>query len=111
MIVGGVVLVAGFTDNLGFEELKNYFETPIDFGKIKMKSKNGFIAIYSDNDPYVDLKFGDIFKKEFGAEVSIKHAMGHFSGPVDKEESCTELPDVIEAVEKLANMCRIPAGP
>lgn len=100
--VGGVVLVAGFTDNLGFEELKNYFETPIDFAKIKAKSKNGFIAIHSDNDPYVDLKFGDIFKKALGAEVIIKHAMGHFSGPVDKEESCVELPDVIVSVEKLS---------
>lgn len=100
--VGGVVLVAGFTDNLGFDELKNYFETLIDFAKIKTKSKNGFIAIHSDNDPYVDLKFGEIFKKELGADVIIKHAMGHFSGPVDKEESCTELPDVVQAVEKLA---------
>lgn len=100
--VGGVVLVAGFTDNVGFDELKNYFEAPIDFIKIKTKSKNGFIAIHSDNDPYVDMKFGDVFKKEFGAELIIKHAMGHFSGSVDKEESCTALPDVVEAVEKLA---------
>lgn len=99
---GGVVLVAGFTDDLHFEELKNYFETPIDFAKIRARSRNGFVAIHSDNDPYVDLKFADVFKKELGAEVIVKHAMGHFSGPVDKEESCTELPDVVHAIEKLA---------
>ena len=101
--VGGVVLVAGFTDDLGLKELNNYFQTPIDFSKIKNKPKNGFIAINSDNDPYVPLKFADVFKKELGAEVIVKHAMGHFSGPVEKEESCTELPDVVEAIEKLSS--------
>lgn len=100
--VGGVVFVAGFTDNLGFKELSNYFETPIDFQKVKNRSKNGFVAIHSDNDPYVPLKHGEIFKKELDAQVIIKHAMGHFSGPIEKEESCRELPDVIESVSKLS---------
>lgn len=63
--VGGVVFVAGFTEDLGFEELKNFFVQPIDFEKIKSKAKN-FVAIYSDNDPYVPLKFGDIFKEKIG---------------------------------------------
>lgn len=108
--VGGVVLVAGFTDNLGFDELKNYFETPIDLAKIRTKSKSGFVAIHSDDDPYVALKFGDVFKRELGAEVVIKHAMGHFSGPVDNEGSCTELPDVVSAVEKLQNSMNAPEG-
>lgn len=100
--VGGVVLVAGFTNNLGFDELKNYFETPLDFPRIRSKSKNGFIAIHSDNDPYVPLKFADVLNRELGAEIVIKHAMGHFSGPVDKEDSCTELPVVVEAVQELS---------
>ena len=33
--IGGVVLVAGFTDDLGFKELKNFFTTEIQFEKIK----------------------------------------------------------------------------
>src|SRR3989344_2014241 len=41
--VGGVVLVAGFTDNIGYEELSNFFTTPIDFERIRGKSKNGFV--------------------------------------------------------------------
>src|SRR3989344_6792515 len=32
--IGGVVFVAGFTDDLGYSELKNFFEEPIDFEKI-----------------------------------------------------------------------------
>ena len=100
--VGGVVLVAGYTDDLKYKELENFFQTPIDFEKIKSKSKNGFVAIHSDNDPYVDLKYADILKEKLGAEVIIKHTMGHFSGAIESEASCTELPDVIQAVEKLS---------
>ena len=94
--VGGAVLVAGFTDDLGYKEMKKFFETPIDFEKIKTKSKNGFVTINSDNDPYVDLKYADIFKEKLGTQAIIKHAMGHFSGSVDNESSCTKLPEVIE---------------
>lgn len=98
--VGGVVFVAGFTDNLGYKELSNFFVSPINFEKIKTKAKK-FVAIHSDNDPYVPLKHGDIFKEKLGAEVIIKHNMGHFSGEVDNEESCTSLPDVTEAILKM----------
>ncbi len=100
--VGGVVSVAGFTGNLGFEELSNYFGTPIDFPHIKSKAKNGFVVIHSDNDPYVPLHFADVFKKELDAEVIVKHDEGHFSGPIGEEDSCTELPDVVSSVEKLS---------
>ena len=100
--VGGVVLVAGYTDDLKYKELENFFQTQIDFEKIKAKSKNGFVAIHSDNDPYVDLKYADILKEKLGAEVIVKHAMGHFSGAIENEASCTQLPDVIQAVEKLS---------
>ncbi len=98
--IGGAVLVAGFLDDLGFAELKNFFETPIDFEKIKAKCKN-FVAIMSDNDPYVPLDRAATLKEKLGAEVIIKHGMNHFSGPVDKEESCVELPDVVSVIENL----------
>ncbi len=99
--IGGVVFIAGFTDNLGYKELESFFEKPIDFKKIKTKAKH-FVAIHSDNDPYVPLKHGNIFKEKLGAEVIVKHNMKHFSGPVDNEESCTTLPEVTEAIIKLS---------
>ncbi len=99
--IGGAVFVAGFTDDLGFEELKNFFETPIDFEKAKSHCPK-FIAIHADNDPFVALKYGDIFKEKLDAEVIVKHNMGHFSGPVDDEKSCTELPDVVESVLQMS---------
>ncbi len=95
--IGGVVLVAGFTNDLGFKELKNFFKTPLDLKKIKNKAKK-FIAIHSDNDPYVSLDFGELFKKELGAKLIIKHQMGHFSGPADDEKSCLSLPEVTESI-------------
>ncbi len=101
--VGGVVLVAGYTDDLGYKELSNFFQAPLDFRKIKSRSKCGFVAIHSDDDLYVDLKFAAVFKKELGAEVIVKHAMGHFSGPIGKEGSCTELPDVVRSIERLSD--------
>ncbi len=100
--VGGVVLVAGFTDNLGYEEIKNFFETPLDFVKIKNRVKNGFVAIFSDNDPHVDLKNADVLKEKLGAEIIIKNNMGHFSGAIEGEKSCLELPDAVESIEKLS---------
>ncbi len=99
--VGGVVFVAGFTEDLGYDEIKTFFETPVDFEKIKSSSKNGFAAIHSDNDPHVDLKYADIFKEKLDAEITIKHNMGHFSGAIEGENSCMELPDAVESVEKL----------
>lgn len=95
--IGGVVFVAGSTDDLGFEELSNFFQTPINFEKIKSKAKY-FIVIASDDDPYVPLKYSDILKEKLGARVIVKHAMKHFSGPVDNEESCLSLPDVSESI-------------
>jgi len=98
--VGGVVFVAGFTDDLGFDEIKNFFGTPIDFEKIKSQAGK-LIAIVSDDDPFVPLDRSDIIKEKFGAELIIKHKARHFSGAADGEKACTELSDVVEAVQRL----------
>ncbi|MBU4030828.1 alpha/beta hydrolase [Patescibacteria group bacterium] len=95
--IGGVILVAGFVDDLGFKELKNFFRTDVLLDEIKNKS-NHFVAIHSDDDPYVSLKYGDIFKEKLGAKLIIKHKAKHFSGTVDKEDSCLELPEVVESI-------------
>ena len=96
--IGGAVLVAGFTDNLGYDELKNFFTTPINFDEIK-KHCPKFITIFSDNDPEVPLKHRDIFKNKLNAEVITKHNAGHFSG----NDKCSELLDVVSSIEKLAD--------
>lgn len=100
--VGGVVLVAGFTDNLGFDELTNFYQTPLDFNTIRAKSAKGFVGIHSDNDQYVPLEHSTKLEAGLGGEAIVLHEKGHFSGPVDNEKSCTELPEVVAAIEKLS---------
>lgn len=105
--IGGAVLVAGYTDSLqgivGIKsELVNFFTTPILYTDIKQKAEH-FVVIHSDDDMYVDLKYGDEFKEKLGAELIIKHGMGHFSGDMDDTKSCTSLPDITEAILKMDN--------
>jgi hypothetical protein len=95
--VGGAVLVAGFTDDLGYGELKTFFLQLPDWERIKARCTK-FTAIHSDNDPYVPLKYGDVFKEKLGAEVIVEHGMRHFSG----DDGITELPAVLDAVLKMA---------
>lgn len=99
--IGGAIFVAGFTDDLGYKELKNFFKKPVDLKNAKNHCSK-FVAIHSDNDPYVSLEFGDAFQEKLGAKLIIKHKMGHFSGPVDDEESCIQLPEVVESVLELS---------
>lgn len=100
--IGGVVFVAGFTDDLEYDELRSFFTNPFDFSRIK-EHTNHFVAIHSDDDPFVPLQYAKVFQEQLGASIIVKHALKHFSGPVDGEESCSELPDVVEtllAIEK-----------
>lgn len=84
------------------EELSNFFETPIDFEKIKTHCNN-FVAIHSDNDPYVPLNHGYIFKEKLGAKLIIKHQMGHFSGANEGTfEACTSLPQVTQSILEMS---------
>ena len=99
--VGGVLFVAGFTENPGYKEVQSFFGKPFDFGKIKQGALH-FAAIFSDNDPHVDLKFADIFKEKLGAESQILHNMGHFSGSIENEAACLELPGAAGAILKMS---------
>ncbi len=92
--VGKVILVAGFTDQLGFEELENFFDTKLNFAKIKTKSSHGYAVIQSDNDPYVSEQYGIRLKTELNAKLIIKHNAGHMSG----EDRCTELPEAVAEI-------------
>ena len=102
--IGGAVLVAGFSDlkisvdaDEDVTELKSFFETDVDFEKVKSHCKK-FVAIHSDDDPYVSLRYADIFKGKLDAEVIIEHNMKHFSGG----DGVTELPVALDSLIKLS---------
>ena len=96
--VCGIVLVAGFTNDLGFKELKSFFTKPFAFKRIRSRAKY-FTAIYSDNDPFVPVWHAGVLRKKLGARVIKKHAMGHFSGAGDGEKACVSLPDVARVIK------------
>lgn len=93
--IGGVVLVAGFTDDMGYKEFRNFFVEPLDVEKIRDCAKN-YVAIHSDNDPYIPTEYGNIFADKLKAKLIIKHNMKHFS--ID----CKELPDVVDAILEIS---------
>ena len=96
--VGKVILVAAFTDPLGFQEIENFFVKPLNYIAIKSKVKNGIVLIQSDNDPYVAPEQGALLKKELDAKLIIKHGAYHMSGEVDEEDACLELPELLEEI-------------
>lgn len=95
--IGGAVLVAGFPEPIGYEELNSFFHKPLDYDHIKRIVKK-FVAIHSDNDPYVPLQNGQLLKDKLGAELVIIKNGGHLNA----ESGYTELPIVFEVLKEMS---------
>jgi uncharacterized protein len=103
--IGGAVLVAGFSDlkitvdkNEDITEIRSFFDTEVDFEKAKVHCKK-FVAIHSDNDPYVAVEYANIFKEKLGAEIIVEHGMKHFSG----DDGIKKLTSSLNSVAKMAD--------
>jgi uncharacterized protein len=96
--IEAAIFVAGFTNDLGFKELSNFFTKPIEWEKIKSHCDK-FIIVYSDNDPIVPTKYATILKDKLDGVVLEQHNMKHFSG----DDGITMLPVVRDEVLKLLN--------
>ncbi len=103
--IGGCIFVAGWfhlTDETWdedyTEEIANpWIKMPINFDKIK-KHTNRFIAIQSDNDPYVPVTDAEIFKKELNAKVIMEHNKGHISG----QDGVKEVPSILNCLLEIS---------
>jgi hypothetical protein len=102
--VGGAVFVGGFFQKLTNLEsndeeaiAKPWMTTPLDFAKIK-KATHKFIAIFSDNDPYVPLENAKGFKDKLGAKTVIVNHKGHMGA----SDNCPQLPEALNAVLELS---------
>jgi len=91
--IGGAVFVAGFSDDLQIPEIKDFFTTEIKWDKVKQHCQT-FIALHSDNDPYVPLTHREIFQDKLNAQVVTMHNMRHFSG----DDGIRELPQLLELI-------------
>lgn len=101
--IGGVIFVAGWTNltNQTPEEkptARPWINTKINFSKVKKASKK-FVAIFSDDDPYVPFsKNSKVFKQKLGAKIIIQHKKGHLSG----SDGVKKLPVVLSELLKMA---------
>lgn len=78
--VGGAVLVAGFSESVGIPEIESFFTTPLDYEKVKARTDK-IIAINSENDPYVPMKFAEILRDKLAVELNILDDAGHINQP------------------------------
>jgi len=99
--IAGAIFVAGWFnllesayENPEEEKLiaKPWFETPINFEKIKQHTNN-FLAIFSDDDPCVPLSDSKIFKEKLNAKIIIKKNEGHFNDTM-------EIKEIIDFIQK-----------
>lgn len=96
--VGGIILVAGFSEKIMFPELNNFFVQSVNYSFIKEKVKN-IVAIHSDNDPFVPLEFGKKFEKNFGAELIIMPNSDHLNAG----DGSFRLPIALEKLKEWIN--------
>jgi len=103
--IGGVVFVACWLiltlwEGRTKEELdviESWANPPLNFEKIKNHSDK-FIAIFSDDDPYVPVGNQEAFRKGLGAEIIIEHGKSHFGG----DSGIKELPIVLEKLLEIS---------
>jgi len=100
--VGGVVLVAGFGEDLAYEgykrELSSFFAKSVDWEKIKKHCKK-FVAINSEDDPWVSIKNNKLFQEKLSAKSIIHKNMKHYSG----DDGVNELPIVLEELLEISS--------
>ncbi|MFH1364357.1 MAG: alpha/beta hydrolase [Candidatus Aenigmatarchaeota archaeon] len=101
--IGGVVLVAGWINLTSevtekpeeYHVAKPWLEAPIEWDKIR---NNNFVAVFSDNDPYVPIGDAKIFQEKLGARVVFESRKGHFT----EEENVRELLIVLNELLRMA---------
>ena len=102
--VGGIVFVAPWFHlrNLSGEEEEKiaepWIKTPIDFSKVKSHCRD-FIAIFSDNDPFVPLTDKELFEKNLGAKTTVLNNLGHMS----TEDGVLKLQEAYAAITSLVD--------
>jgi uncharacterized protein len=94
--VGGCVFVAGWFNliDLEPEELEiahPWINSEIHFQRV-LDHCNNFLAIFSDNDPYVHLDQAEEFKEKLNAKIIIKKNHEHFNNVL-------EIPEILKFIK------------
>jgi predicted alpha/beta hydrolase family esterase len=94
-VVDKVLLVAGFTDDLGWKELGGLFSIHLEWKRIKEKARN-IVLFHSDNDQYVPLHHGESLRDFLGAKLIVMKGQGHFSTSTDPKYR--NFPELLEKI-------------
>lgn len=94
--IEGCAFVAPWLELINLEEEEMRIAHPwinlkIDFQRV-LDHCNNFLAIFSDNDPYVHLDESEKFEKELGAKIIIKKNQEHFN-------SIGEIPEILNFIK------------
>ncbi len=97
----GIFFVAGFVnltpealEDQGSKEIAEpWLSTPINWENVKRHSDK-FVAIFSDNDPFVYVSDSKIFKEKLSAKIIIENNLGHF----DDDANIKELPSLLKEI-------------
>jgi len=108
---GGAVFLAGwfnlndytYKENPKLEKVTRkiaypWVNTVIDFTKVQPKFSPGTVtAIFSDNDPYVDLINAEAFKQKFDARIIVENNKGHY-----EEGKIETVPSIVEEILRMS---------
>lgn len=94
--IKGAILVCGFTNDLGIQEIKDFFKAQFDWEKIR-KGAEKFVIINSDNDPYMKIDEGRILHEKLGGELIIEHNAGH----INEAAGFKEYPRLLEIIKTI----------
>ena len=92
-LVNGVVLVSAPIEKTDNSDLDNFFEAPLDFEFIRLRS-NKFSVIHGDNDVHVPVSQAKKLSEELGSELILIPNGGHLSGA----EGFYALPEVLDSL-------------
>ncbi|MEK6907157.1 MAG: alpha/beta hydrolase, partial [Nanoarchaeota archaeon] len=76
---------------------KPWLKNDINFNKIKRNTKK-FVAIFSDNDPFVSLDNAKTFRNKLNAKIIIEHNQGHF----DPSSNVRKLPSALKSLLQIS---------
>lgn len=96
IVIKKAIFVGAFRNDLGWDSLKELFNEPFDFKKIRKHAKQ-ITFIHSDNDPYIPLEQAEYLKEKLGAELIVLTGQGHFN--IGSDPKYTKFPYLIEVIK------------
>lgn len=94
--IGGIILVAGFSQPIDLIELNNFFETPLDYEKCKLAAER-ITLINSDNDKHVPLRQGEVMHDWLEAKLIVYNNGGHLNA----KAGFSEFPMVLDEIVRM----------